>query len=62
MECCDWLKRVGLLIPRATEQNSSIKSVEYWIDVQARTETYRVVKAKPPSAIGETVTRDVVII
>ena len=54
------LKRVGMLNALATEENSSIKFVKYWIAAQAYKDTYLVVKTKPPSPTGQTITRVVV--
>ena len=48
IECTNWLKRVGWLNARATEQNCPGKFIEYWIAVQARIDIDRVVKAKTP--------------
>ena len=52
IERCDWLKWVGWLNSRTTEQNGHVKCVEYWIAVQARVDADHVVQAKIPSAIG----------
>ena len=48
----DWLKQEGWLNAREAEQNSPTKFGEYWIAVQARTDSDGVVKAKTTSAIG----------
>ena len=39
----DWLKQVGWLNARATEENSPAIFFEYWIAVQARIEKYIVI-------------------